>query len=257
MESEFSNARSAPLLGLICCSRDVGGEQGQSVMNRYVRAASHYAEATTLLIPCLEGAASPAQVAEHLDGLLLTGSPSNIEPHHYGSNGANVDGPYDPARDRMVFALLEEFIARGKPVFGICRGLQEINVAFGGTLNADVASGGDALNHHAPAGVDLPEMFAHAHEVGLEAGGILARAFGCERATINSVHYQGIDKLAGGLKVEALADDGLVEAFSGERNQAPILAVQWHPEWRTSENPQSRTFFALLGRALRRLPLIP
>jgi putative glutamine amidotransferase len=141
-------------------------------------------------------------------------------------------------------------------VFGVCRGFQEINVAFGGSLRRDMAEASELMAHHAPDEVGFNEMFDHVHPVRLTPGGVLARAFGAEETSVNSVHYQGVDRLGDGLAIEAQALDGVVEAVSGQVNGAPVLAVQWHPEWRTDANPQSQTFFQIFGRALRGAPLV-
>jgi putative glutamine amidotransferase len=141
-------------------------------------------------------------------------------------------------------------------VFGICRGFQELNVAFGGTLRRDMAEHPDLLRHHAPDGVSFEEMFDHIHPVRLEEDGVLKRAYGRDALDIVSVHYQGVEALGAGLRVEARAPDGVIEAVSANVNGALVLAVQWHPEWKASENPQSQLFFQLLGRALRNEPLV-
>jgi putative glutamine amidotransferase len=118
-----------------------------------------------------------------------------------------------------------------------------------------MAASADLIAHHAPDDVDFNGMFDHEHDVALTPGGVLARAFGTERTRVNSVHYQGVDRLGMGLTVEARADDGVVEAVSADLSGAPLLAVQWHPEWRTATNPQSIAFFSLFGRALRGQPV--
>jgi putative glutamine amidotransferase len=139
----------------------------------------------------------------------------------------------------------------GRPVLGVCRGFQEVNVAFGGSLRRDTSRSPDLIAHHAPAGSDLETLFAHQHEVGLTPGGVLARNLGRDRLRVNSVHFQGVGRLGDGLEAEARAPDGLVEAVSARVNGAPVLAVQWHPEWDTARNPDSQAFFHLLGQALR------
>jgi putative glutamine amidotransferase len=239
-----------PVLGVTCCNRLVGGEAAQSVINRYVAAAMRFADVAALLVPALPDLMSAREVAPRLDGLLLTGSPSNVEPYRYGQPEAAAEaGPYDPGRDAMSADLIAAMIDLRRPVTGVCLGFEEINVAFGGTLRRDAAAG--ALPHHAPDGADLEALFAHQHEVELAPGGVLARAFHADRLKVNSVHYQAIDRLADGLTVEARAPDGLVEAFSARFNDAPVLAVQWHPEWDAADNPHSRAFFTLLGKTLR------
>src|SRR3546814_5890918 len=127
------------------------------------------------------------------------------------------------------------------PLFGICRGFQEINVALGGTLRRDTSASGDLLRHHAPDGVSFGAMFDHHHKVDLIEGGLLASASGAQSLDVNSVNYQGVDQLADGLAVEARAPDGLVEASSARPNGAPLLAVQWHTEWRTDGNEDGKS----------------
>jgi putative glutamine amidotransferase len=241
-----------PVLGISCCTRLVGTEPAQAVMNRYVVAAMRFGDVAALLVPALPELMSASEVAGRLDGLLLTGSPSNVEPGRYGQAGAaDAAGPYDLGRDAMTADLIAAMLDLGRPVIGVCRGIQEINVALGGTLRRDTAVSPDLAPHHSPEKDDLAAMFAHEHDVALTPGGVLAGAFGKDRLRVNSVHYQGLDRLADGLAVEARAPDGLVEAVSARVNGAPVIAVQWHPEWRAAENPDSRAFFALMGRALR------
>lgn len=243
---------SRPVLGVSCCNRLVGEETAQLVMNRYVTAAMKFGDAAALLVPALPELMSAREVAPRLDGLLLTGTPSNVDPALYGEAGAaDAAGPFDPGRDAMTAALIEAMVELKKPVFGVCRGFQEINVAFGGTLRRDAASSPDLIAHHAPEGGRLDEAFAHVHAVSLEPGGLLARAFGKPDLTVNSVHYQALGRLADELQVEARAPDGVVEAVSARPNGAPVLAVQWHPEWQVETNPDSQNYFRLMGRILR------
>jgi putative glutamine amidotransferase len=245
-----------PVLGIICCNRTIDGQAAQSVMTRYINSSLTYAEAAGLLIPAMPELFHAREVAPRLDGLLLTGTPSNLDPKRYGELIDDAPGPFDPDRDEMTSRLIEAMLDLGKPVFGICRGFQELNVAFGGTLRRDMAEHPELLPHHAPHGASFEGMFQHVHPVSLEQGGILHQAYGREEIDIVSVHFQGVDKLAPGLKVEAKAPDGVIEAVSAEVNGAPVLAVQWHPEWKAHENPQSQTFFQLLGRALRKEKLV-
>ncbi len=240
---------SRPVLGVICCQRTVGTEPAQTVIERYVRAAMQYADVAALLIPSLPDLMSAAEVAPRLDGVLLTGSPSNVEPHRYASDGGN--GPFDPGRDEIALSMVDAMIGRGRPVFGICRGFQEINVALGGSLRRDTSASDDLLRHHAPDDVAFDVMFDHRHRVDLVPGGILARAYDKPALDVNSVHYQGIGRLADSLTVEATAPDGLVEAYSAKVGASPVVAVQWHPEWHPESNPDSQTFFKLLGQTLR------
>lgn len=245
-----------PVLGVVCCTRTIGQDQAQAVMERYVTAAMRHADAAALLVPSLPSLMDAREVAPRLDGLLLTGSPSNVEPARYGDlQVRDSEGPFDPDRDAMAAGLVDACLALGKPVFGICRGLQELNVVFGGTLRRDMGRSDELLAHHAPVDASWDAMFDHGHDVNLVEGGILRGALGHTRMQVNSVHFQGIARLGEGLRPEALAPDGVVEAFSTTVNGAPVLAVQWHPEWQVDSNADSQTYFHLLGRALRGEPL--
>ncbi len=235
-----------PLLGVSCCLRSGGPEPVHGVIDRYLRAPAAHADCDVVLVPALSGLTDWAALAGRLDGLLLTGSPSNMEPWRYGASTG--DGPFDPARDTTTLALGDAMLRAGKPVFGICRGFQELNVAFGGTLQT--LPGDGPVRHHAPDGASLEEMFAQTHPVDLTPGGSLATALG-DAITVNSVHYQAVATLGQGLTVEAVAPDGLVEAFSAQVGAAQVLAVQWHPEWDADRNPASAWFFARLGQVLR------
>jgi putative glutamine amidotransferase len=238
-----------PVLGVIACQRTVGTEPAQAVMERYIRSAMVHADVAALIVPSLPDLMSAAEVAPRLDGILLTGSPSNVDPARYQDDGG--EGPFDPGRDEIALTLVQRMIDAGRPVFGICRGFQEINVALGGTLRRDTSASEDLLRHHAPDEASFDAMFDHLHPVHLTEGGMLAAALGKTDLPVNSVHYQGIGELAPGLAVEARAPDGLVEAYSARPNGAPLVAVQWHPEWDADRNPDSAAFFRLLGRAMR------
>jgi putative glutamine amidotransferase len=239
-----------PVLGIIACNRQVGTEPAQAVMERYIRAAMTYADVAALIVPSLPDLMSAAEVAPRLDGILLTGTPSNVAPLRYGEE-AEGNGPFDEGRDEMALSMVARMIDAQKPVFGICRGFQEINVALGGTLRRDTSENDELIRHHAPDGVSFDAMFDHRHPVELANGGILADAYAKPALEVNSVHYQGIGKLADGLTIEASAPDGLIEAYSARPNGAPLLAVQWHPEWGTENDPDAQTYFRLLGMALR------
>lgn len=241
-----------PVLGIIACQRTVGIEPAQAVMERYVRAAMRHADVAALLIPSLPDLMSAAEVAHRLDAVLLTGSPSNLESRRYHGEGG--EGPFDPGRDEIALSMVEAMIGRQRPVFGICRGFQEINVALGGSLRRDTSANEALLAHHAPDGAGFAEMFDHLHPVALTPGGILAKGFGKTELTVNSVHFQGIDRLAAPLRAEATAPDGLIEGYSAQVEGAPVVAVQWHPEWDADRNPDSAAFFHLLGRAMRGEP---
>ena len=241
-----------PVLGVVCCTRTVGTEPAQAVMNRYVTAAMRHADVAALLVPALPELMQAHEIAGRIDGILLTGSPSNVGAGLYGDAGAvDAPGPHDPDRDAMTAGLIHAMLGRGRPVFGVCRGLQEINVAFGGTLRRDTSRAPELIAHHAADGTGFEAMFDHTHGVTLEPGGVLDAAFGRAALMVNSVHYQGIGRLGSGLQIEARAPDGIIEAVSAHIDGGDLLAVQWHPEWDSDTNPDSRIFFEILGRALR------
>jgi putative glutamine amidotransferase len=235
-----------PLLGIVACTRNHEDETIHRVIDRYLRAPAQTMAVDVVLIPALAQLADMRNLAARIDGLLLTGSTSNVESWRY--DGAGDNGPFDPARDETSLSLARAMLDAGKPVFGICRGFQELNVLFGGTLR-HLAPDAQAL-HHAPADVPIAAMFDHCHPVTPVPGGMLATALGPAPITVNSVHYQAVAALGAGLAAEAHAPDGLVEAFSARVGPAQVLGVQWHPEWDADRNPQSRWFFDALGAAM-------
>ena len=240
-------AARRPLVGVLCCN-EFADRAVQVVATRFVRPLTHMADATVLLVPAIADAADVSGVAAALDGLLLTGSRSHVAPERYGAGriGAPV---LDADRDEVALALSARMIEAGKPVFGICRGLQEINVLFGGTLREPSVAG----RHHRGRWDDsYDELFDHYHGVELVEHGRLAVATGERTLRVNSVHEQGVDRLGAGLSIEATSEeDGLVEAVWAHPCGADVLGVQWHPEWDAGHSDASRAFFALVGSSLR------
>jgi putative glutamine amidotransferase len=239
-----------PLIGVICCKRRIGVDAFQAVAERYLDALIRFAEVDAVLIPALPEVQDVRRVLRRLDGVLLTGSPSNVEPRRYGGDAPGV-GPFDPGRDSVAMALIAETRAQDKPLMGICRGFQEINVAYGGSLRPDLGAPERELAHHAREGTDFDGMFEHRHMVDLTPGGPLDNALGGPRIEVNSVHYQGVDRLAPHLTVEAVSSDGIVEAVRLDDDKGKLLAVQWHPEWRAEVNPVSLRLYRLFGQMAR------
>ncbi|MBJ6987776.1 gamma-glutamyl-gamma-aminobutyrate hydrolase family protein [Devosia sp. MC521] len=237
-----------PLIGVISCNREVEGEAAYIVKTRYVDAITRYANALPVICPSIDEVDNARALVERLDAILLTGSNSNIEPSRYGANAGA--GPFDPKRDAMSFALIAAARELGKPVFGVCRGLQEINVALGGTLRDERTANTGTLVHHAPPDASLDDMFDHGHLARPQTGSQFAAVAGEEPITINSVHYQCIDVLAPELEANVLSEDGVVEAVSN-RDGSPILAVQWHPEWCTAGRTHDLAFWAAVGEIAR------
>jgi putative glutamine amidotransferase len=191
------------------------------------------------------------ELLERLDGILLTGSASNVEPHRYAGPASDPGTPHDPHRDALTLPLIPRAIENGLPVFGVCRGFQEMNVAFGGTLWQKVHEAPGLSDHRENKDDPLELQYGPAHEVELVRDGLLHGLAGQDRVTVNSVHAQGVRTLGSALEIEARAPDGLVEAFRVRAAPAFAVAVQWHPEWQVMSNPFSRALFAAFGDAAR------
>jgi putative glutamine amidotransferase len=219
------------------------------VGEKYARAVLEAAGAAPVLIPALAEELRFAELLERLDGLVFTGSPSNVEPHHYQGTPSDPGTLHDPARDATTLPLIRQAVQAGVPVFGICRGFQEMNVAFGGTLHQKLHELPGRLDHRDDESQPLEVQYGPAHDVALEPGGVLRALAAGDRVRVNSLHSQGIDRLGEGLAVEARAPDGVVEAFRVLAATRFALAVQWHPEWQVMSNPFSRALFAAFGRA--------
>jgi len=183
------------------------------------------------------------------DGVLLTGSASNVHPRHFDEDVHDPELPLDPDRDAWTLPMVPRVLARGMPLFAICRGFQEANVALGGSLHQAVQEVPGQHDHRAPSDVSAELQYGLAHEVAVQRGGVLASVLDEPRIQVNSVHGQGVNRLAAGLRVEALAPDGLVEAFSVSNARGFNLCVQWHPEWQAASNPVSMRLFKAFGIA--------
>jgi putative glutamine amidotransferase len=247
----MSAAVSIPLVGLPCCRNELTQMPFHIVGDKYVAAVLHGADALPLLIPALGEDLPVDALLDRLDGLLLTGSPSNIEPHHYDGPPPPAGNPTDPRRDATTLPLIRRAVARGLPVLGICRGLQELNVALGGSLLQEVHKTEGRRDHRADPSGTLDRRYGPAHSVALSPGGWLQGLAGCDEIVANSLHGQGIDRLAPGLDIEATAPDGQIEAVR-LRNAAFVVGIQWHPEYCFADNPLSKKMFAAFGTACRR-----
>lgn len=241
--------RHRPVIGVIACGRAVEGEPAQAVKHRYLEAVETHADAIPLIVPSNLDVTHAAEIVARLDAVMLTGSNSNIAPHHYGS-ALDGQAPIDDDRDDFSQALIHAAIRAAKPVFGICRGLQEINVALGGTLR-DLREAGQGHVHHAPPDVSLEDMFGFAHEIDVAPTGVLHRIVEADRLRVNSVHFQAIDRIGEGLVVNASGPGGIVEAVAASHTPAPVFAVQWHPEWRPEGRAHDLAFWHYLSEAAR------
>ena len=218
---------------------------------KYLKAITEAANAVPLIIPVLADDLAIDELVDQVDGVLLTGSPSDIEPHHYGSESDDPGALRDPHRDAMTLPIARHALDTGVPLFAICRGFQELNVVLGGTLHQKVKDVAGYHNHKENPDDPLDVQYGPAHPVNLTDGGLLARLAGAGSVMVNSLHGQGIKKLADGVTVEAVADDGLIEAFTVDDAPAFTLAVQWHPEWKASSNEFSSAIFRAFGDACR------
>jgi putative glutamine amidotransferase len=218
---------------------------------KYIEAVAAGANAVPVLIPALGSEIDLPSLLDACDGLLLTGSASNVEPHHYGGPASEPGTLHDPNRDATTLPLIPRAIAAGLPVLAICRGFQEMNVAFGGTLYPRLHEVSGYLDHREDESTSLDVQYGPAHEVLLEPGGALRKIAGQDRLQVNSLHWQGIKTLGKDLVVEARAPDGVVEAFRVGSAPNFALSVQWHPEWQFEKNPFSRALFAAFGEASR------
>ncbi len=240
-----------PLIGIPADRRMVGKHPFHMVGEKYARAVMVASGAAPLLIPALAEELRFEELLERLDGLLFTGSPSNVEPHRYQGEPSAPGTLHDPARDATTLPLIRKAVAAGVPVFGICRGFQEMNVAFGGTLHQKLHEVPGNLDHRDDESQPLEVQYGPAHDVTLEPGGTLRALSATERVRVNSLHSQGIERLGEELEVEARAPDGVIEAFRVRAARVFALAVQWHPEWQVMNNPFSRALFAAFGQASR------
>ena len=243
-----------PLIGLPCCTAIANNRPTHWVAEKYIVAVNDAAEGTPMLLPALAGRADIDDVLSRLDGLLLTGSRSNIEPIRYGGAPDPVepdpDDPRDRKRDATTLPLIRAAIAADLPILAICRGCQELNVALGGTLHPRVHELDGRIDHRSRH-IPLEGRYEYvAHPAHLAPGGLLARLFGCGELIVNSLHWQGIDRVAPSLAVEATAPDGTVEAVR-HAGAGFVLGVQWHPEYRVMETASSRALFAAWGDACR------
>ena len=241
-----------PLIGIPADRRLFGKHYFHMVGEKYITAVLQGANAIPVLVPALGPDIDLSALVNSFDGLLLTGSPSNVEPYHYGGPDSAPGTLHDPDRDATTLPLIPKAIEAGLPVLAICRGFQEMNVAYGGTLHQQLHEVPGHLDHRDDESLPLEEQYAPAHEVLLDPGGMLRKIAETDRLRVNSLHWQGIDQLGAGLSIEARAPDGLIEAFRVTAAPGFALALQWHPEWQFAKDPFSRALFQAFGEASRR-----
>lgn len=239
-----------PVIGIPADRRLLGQHWFHCVGEKYITAVALAADAVPVLVPAL-GEQHLQDWLDSFDGILFTGSPSNVEPHRYQGEPAAPGTLHDPERDATTLPMITRAVEAGLPVFGICRGFQEMNVAFGGSLVQKLQELPGNLDHREGKELALDEQYSPKHDVEFTEGGMLHRLAGQRRIRVNSLHSQGVGRLGPSLISEAKSDDGVVEAFRVAEAPAFALAVQWHPEWKVMDNPFSRALFAAFGEAGR------
>ena len=256
--------KTKPVVGVIGNAHVVNDRHNVQIVGRSnLRAVAEVAGALPLMFAGTPDITDIDALLGAVDGILLTGARANVHPAHFGVEPDPRHEPYDHDRDAMALALIEACVTRGVPLFGICRGFQEMNVAFGGSLHPEIRELPGRMNHRMPRldnGEIHPDpqvVFADRHEVRLVAEGVFARLLGCETIRVNSLHGQGILEPGGRIVVEGVAEDGTIEAIRIADAPSFALGVQWHAEYDPQRNPINRALFKAFGAALldhRRAP---
>ncbi|MES2015028.1 MAG: gamma-glutamyl-gamma-aminobutyrate hydrolase family protein [Pseudomonadota bacterium] len=242
----------SPIVLVPACTRQFGEHPYYAAQIKYIEAVVRGAGCAPLILPALGTELDLETMLAMCDGIMLTGSASNVHPSHYAQDVYDPALPQDPARDATTLPLIRAAVKRGIPVIAVCRGFQEMNVALGGSLYQAVQEVAGKMDHRENPALPLEQQYAPAHKVMLQAGGVLQQILGgAAHIDVNSLHGQGIDQLGAGLAVEARAEDGLVEAFSVPFAAGFTLALQWHPEWGLEDNPDSMKMFGAFGAACR------
>ncbi len=240
---------------LVCIPANIVNYDGlpaHAVRNTYIRALTEVVDCTPLLLPALGKDFDFRTIAHMFDGILLTGSPSHVAPSCYGAEQKFGDDELDPARDATTLPLIKQAIEMDMPLIAICRGFQELNVVSGGTLHQLVHEVEGYRDHRGKKDLPLPERFKfQSHKVTSKTGGMFEKMGLPAEFTVNSLHQQGIEKLGNNLHVEALSEDGLIEAISVP-NKKFVLGVQWHPEADFDLSPPSVHILKEFGKALPR-----
>ncbi len=240
-----------PVVLLPADSKLLGDHPFHVAGHKYVNAVVQAAGALPLIVPALGTESDVAALLEVADGIMLPGAVSNVHPSHFEQPVRDPSLPLDPARDGLTLGLIRAAVAAGIPLLGICRGFQEVNVAFGGSLHQAVHETAGRADHREVKDRPLEAQYAQVHAVRTVSGGRLAEITGRDEFMVNSLHGQGIDRLGAGLVAEAYAPDGLVEAVSVADVKAFALAVQWHPEWNVLDTPPYLAIFRAFGEACR------
>ena len=236
-----------PVVLVPACNRVLGHHPFHIVGKKYIDAV-RLAGCQPLVVPSAELGELDA-LLDLADGLLLTGSPSNVHPSHFDEGVHDPALPLDTARDAWTLPLIPKALGRGVPLLAICRGAQETNVALGGSLHQAVQDVPGCNDHRSDDTAPVEVQYGPAHHVAVEPGGVLAGVLDRDRFEVNSLHAQAVNRLAVGLRIEARAPDGVIEAFSKPDAPGFNLCVQWHPEWLAADNPVSMQILSAFGAA--------
>jgi putative glutamine amidotransferase len=240
-----------PLVAVSTDVREFANYSWHAAPAQYLEAALSAAGVLPLLVPSFGARIDFDGLLDRVDGVLLTGSKSNVHPSHYGQEATEANGPYDPDRDATTLPLIRMAVERGVPLLAICRGIQEMNVALGGTLATEIQDLPGRMDHRAPESEKQDERFAIRQTVTIKPGSCLAGVFGAGDIQVNSVHRQAVDRLGPNLEVEAVAPDGTVEAVSVRGSRGFAVGVQWHPEYWAGTDENSAKVFRAFGEAAR------
>lgn len=242
---------SKPVIGVPADRRILEPHPFHVVGEKYLQALIDGAGALPLIIPVLAEHLDIDDILGQVDGVLLTGSPSNIEPHHYDGEPSEPGTLHDPHRDAATLPLARRALNAGVPLLAVCRGFQELTVMLGGTLHQKVHEVSGYHTHKENPDDPIDVQYGPSHELNLVEGGVLHKLAGVTTVMVNSLHSQGVEKLPDGVTIEAVADDGLIEGFSVDSVPGFAMAVQWHPEWQVTKNEFSMAIFKAFGDACR------
>lgn len=242
---------SKPVVAVPADIRAFDGTDWHSVQAQYINAVVKVADLMALIVPALEDGNDADAILDRVDGVMVTGSATNVHPSLYGREARPEDGPFDPARDATTLPLIRRAIERGIPILCICRGIQELNVALGGSLGSEIQEQPGIWDHRKPPSTSRDDMYSIRQPVFVKEGSCIARALGTGEIQVNSLHRQAISEIAPRLQVEAVAEDGTIEAVSVIDAKGYAVGVQWHPEYWAETDTPSRRLFEDFARAVR------
>ncbi len=243
------SSKNTPVVGIATCHRLDDRHYFHVAGEKYISAVNNFSNCAGILVPATSQTSINESILDALDGFLLTGSLSNVHPKRYNEEIIDSNLRLDESRDECVFSLIHSIIERKMPLFAICRGFQEMNVAFGGTLYQDLERDSKYRGHDYDRGEPSDIQYGISHDVAFERNGLLQGIKGAQFAQVNSLHTQGFKQLGDGRSVEAMSQDGLIEAFTVDDADGFNLSVQWHPEWQPNTSSTSTALFEYFGQA--------